>query len=87
MTYRTRYIIAFAVAIISGLALVKTTFGDLGSGNIAAWPWALLSFVVFAVSTPLVAYYRSRRETTSLAEKEQTALEIATLEEVDNGKK
>ncbi len=74
------------VAGIAALVLVYCV-GELSFGNIGVWPWGLGSFVVFGVAVPCIVYYRSRRETTSLAEKEQTALEIATMEEVDNGKK
>ena len=85
--YRRLYIGWFAVAIISGAALVKFSYGELGSGNVAAWPWALGSFIMFAVSVPCTIYYRGRKATWSQAEKEQQALEKAKKEVMKNGEK
>ena len=85
--YRRLYVVWFAVAIISGATLVKFTYGELGSGNLNAWPWAFGSFVVFAVATPATIYYRGRRHTKSLTEKQEQILELAKIGEDTDGKK
>lgn len=77
-----------SLAIVSGIALVWLMLGEIGTGNTDVWPFALLSFIIFSCSVVLTRYYRERKTTLSLAEKEQIALSEARAEKGgEDGKK
>jgi hypothetical protein len=73
--FRRFFFIWLIVAAISGVAVVNTWMGGLGSGDTTAWP------------TPCAMYYYGRRNTQSLSEKERKAIELATMESKKDAKK